>query len=414
MTGNWSVIDNQRLSLVLEDAIKEDTTDSTKKLAEYASDLLRKCLQGDAAKRPQSMAEILLHPFFDISRRQPDVDVGSRGSKKSKKTAAVQFGAEEAYPDGSFAVIVAIDKYGDIATTSGSEAERARVAQHGLPDLRFAVADAALTKKVLKLHGFQIIQELYNEEATVTGVLDLIDFVVEFLRDKPKSRFVFSLASHGLLDDDEEEGWICCHGTNTKKLSRTCIEMTKLKKLAKRITSEHQLYLLDCCHAGGLFVGSRGAPTAYQKALMMSPAIYGMTAVNENQEALEAHGHGIFTRSIANALLGHGFTNGKEMLTAGDLFSYVSQQVFETASDLGRVQTPKFEPLLSMHKKNSCDGQFLFFPPNEEALALVEVEEKVAAKKKGTILSFTKKATPPAKKQIVVNPSPRTQKIGAT
>ena len=183
------------------------------------------------------------------------------------------------------------------------------------------------------------------------------------LRDKTKARFVFFLASHGYLDEDDEEAWMCCHGANVEALEGTCIDLNELKKLSKRLDCSHQLFVLDCCHAGGLFAGTRGAPTKYELALMSSPAVYGMTAVTEAQEALEANGHGIFTQSIVDALNGHAneFQRGEAYMTANQLFSYASKSVFEAADKKNHQQTPKFEPLLQMHKKKSCDGQFLFF-----------------------------------------------------
>ena len=88
-----------------------------------------------------------------------------------------------------------------------------------------------------------------------------------------------------------------------------------------------------------------------------------MTAVTEDQEALEANGHGLFTQSIVHALNGMApeFQRKEAYLTATQLFSYAQKSVFQKAEEEGRHQTPKFEPLIQMHKEKSCDGQFLFF-----------------------------------------------------
>ena len=48
-------------------------------------------------------------------------------------------------------------------------------------------------------------------------------------------------------------------------------------------------------------------------------------------------------------------------LTATQLFSYAQKSVFQKAEEKEHHQTPKFEPLIQMHKDKSCDGQFLFF-----------------------------------------------------
>lgn len=89
-----------------------------------------------------------------------------------------------------------------------------------------------------------------------------------------------------------------------------------------------------------------------------------MTAVTEAQEALEDNGHGIFTQAVVDALNGNAFSPEDLNVTANQLFAYASRSVFEAADKKEHKQTPKFEPLLQMHKKKSCDGQFLFFKQN--------------------------------------------------
>jgi hypothetical protein len=55
------------------------------------------------------------------------------------------------------------------------------------------------------------------------------------------------------------------------------------------------------------------------------------------------------------------FQRKEAYLTATQLFSYAQKSVFQKAEEEGHHQTPKFEPLMQMHKDKSCDGQFLFF-----------------------------------------------------
>jgi serine/threonine protein kinase len=355
---NWSEIDNRRLSFVFQE---KDDDDDDKILAK---DLLRKCLRGDPNERLQSMHDILEHPFFAERAKAVvlsatteiglDSTVGTRGGGRKPNKATNEFAPSSMYPDGSYAVIVAIDDYDN---------DGVPVDLGGMKSLKCAVADANLMKSKLVDQGFEIFEELINEQATSTKVKEMFDNVRENMKGKTHARFLFFLASHGYLDDENDESWMCCYGCNINKLSSTCVDLNEFKKLATRLNVGHQLYILDCCHAGGLFAGTRGAPTKYETAMMKSPAVYGMTAVTEAQEALEAHGHGLFTKSIANALDGGSseFQRGEPYMTAAQLFSYASRSVFEEASRQSHEQTPKFEPLLQMHKKKSCDGQYLFF-----------------------------------------------------
>jgi len=276
--------------------------------------------------------------------------------------------------------------------------------------------DGELMKSILiDHHQFEIIGELYDAKATSMDFLDLLDdggwliacllsrfwssltkrnvlfsfspflswFSVKlFLKQKKLSRFIFFLASHGHLDDDGR-GWICTHGCNLNKLNSTCIKMSILKDFAESIDSRHQLYLLDCCHAGSLLVSSRGkkstslvssSSSQYARAMLHSPTISGLTAVTKNQEALEEGGHGMFTRSFVEALqegvgVGVFHRQKRNYVTTTELFSYVQRSVLELAKTKGREQTPRFEQLLIKHKNDSCNGQMLFFDWHAHAAA---------------------------------------------
>ena len=85
----WTEIDNKRLSYIFEDEQGEPVQD-------FARDLIRQCLNGDPAKRPQTMAKVLQHPFLNARARNMEISrrasanldggggggVGTRGNKK--------------------------------------------------------------------------------------------------------------------------------------------------------------------------------------------------------------------------------------------------------------------------------------------------------------------------------------------
>lgn len=235
------------------------------------------------------------------------------------------------------------------------------VADGGMKNLLCARNDGELIKRVLgERHSFNILGELYDKHATLTNFLDLLDEVKIKLQGKTRARFVFFLASHGHLDDDNR-GWICTYGCRLNKLNRTCIKMSILKDFAESIDCQHQLYLLDCCHAGSLLVSARGqpSPSKYELAMLSSPAVHGLVAVTKNQQALEDDGHGMFTRSFAEGL-NVGFSK-RNHITTTEVFTYVQRRVLELARKKKRTQTPRFESLLVQHKSTPCNGQMLFF-----------------------------------------------------
>jgi hypothetical protein len=333
------------------------------------------------------MDAVLEHPFFNFTKRdeivrQNSITTGTRGGGGKKTVAKTKSATNlmsELYSDGSYAVIIAINDY---------ESAGIPVNDGGMRNLSSAVDDAKAIEERLLARGFNKVYKLYNSDATKDGIDDLLGEVEDDLDGKTNARLVFFLASHGLVI--KGDAYICCYGTKQKRYRNTCLKMQSLKDFAKNVDAKHQLYLLDCCHSGGLFVGTRGQPTKYQLKLMGSPAVYGITSVSASQEALEANGHGLFTKAILSALDGQAPQFSREQpseyITANELYSFVSKYVFETSTEIydsndwrnksclcGKTygeckecrQTPKFQPLLQSHKEKSCDGQFLFFRKEE-------------------------------------------------
>ena len=297
---------------------------------------------------------------------------GAASAKVSSPAAALLQEEEvDYYPDGSFACIIAINDYTSSVPLN----------EGGLPNLQCAQNDGNLIKDTLvNRHGFEMLGELYDASATSLDLLDMLDTVKLRVQGLKRARFVFFLASHGYLDTDER-GWICPHGCRLNKLNSTCIKMSVLKDFAESIDCMHQLYLLDCCHAGSLLVSTRGGPSnssktkrsEYEQAMLASPAIHGLTAVTKNQQALEVNGHGMFTRSFIEGLNGGVGVFAREErthVTTTELFSYVQRRVLELAKKINRDQTPRCEPLLINHKKKPCDGQMLFFDWRERQPSL--------------------------------------------
>ena len=125
------------------------------------------------------------------------------------------------------------------------------------------------------------------------------------------------------------------------------------------------------------------------------PSVVALTAVTEDQQAVERDGAGIFTKVpappscslmcsperfltyvVSPALSAQvliaclkdvGRGGSAQYITASNLYEKTSKEVlFEAQRDAGRVQQPQFGKLFPRHKDRPTTGEFLFFaaPPS--------------------------------------------------
>ena len=64
--------------------------------------------------------------------------------------------------------------------------------------------DAELVRETLRAKGFTIVGELYDKDVTPVKLRKQLSAAKKLLKGKRNARFVFFLASHGHLDEDDE------------------------------------------------------------------------------------------------------------------------------------------------------------------------------------------------------------------
>jgi hypothetical protein len=275
-----------------------------------------------------------------------------RGLKKSNVSSLKfeikknkRIGINDIYSDGSYCAFVALD-------TCGNDSD--------VTKLQGAVSDAkTLQKHLVSERKFQVIGELFNQEATSSNFRKLMGRVKLVLADKPNSRFIMFLACHTIYDHACDEAWISLYGFNKSRLEETSIEIRELKSYCARNISKHQLLLLDSCHTGMLFMRTRGR-FSNGNHLAESPCALAIAATSANGEALETAKGGLFTSKIIEAL--NSVTRGSNFFTAHELFSTIQQHVTEQALDnFNFTQTPSMGSLFLLHRNGrKCEGSMLF------------------------------------------------------
>jgi uncharacterized caspase-like protein len=217
----------------------------------------------------------------------------------------------------------------------------------GLNDLRYADADARSIRDYLLQPnggGFKASDIIYleNSGATSDGVRDAL---MRFLPKASPNDLVFIyIASHGSPDPFEPQKlYFLMNDTKVANLPKTGLGMSELQELLDHIVrAQRVVVFIDACHSAGI-AGTRlvtgrqldrlenNVFNLYASRLFRETgrAILTSSDVNEISEegANWGGGHGIFTWALLEGLRGAADANSDHVVTAGELFNYVSSRV---------------------------------------------------------------------------------------
>ncbi len=210
------------------------------------------------------------------------------------------------------------------------------------PRLEGAARDARRMAATLKMIGFDEVLELYDEDATRTGVLNLLGARTSEPAGK-EDLVVTYFAGHGqteTLRSERKQGYIVPVDASADDVFSTAISMEALRGIAERLGSKHVYYAMDSCYSGLGF--TRGISyskklTGYFDKITSTPVVQMITAGMEGEQAIEKGGQGIFTSALIRGLEGGADLNHDGYITAGELASFVRPEV---SVDSGYRQTP--------------------------------------------------------------------------
>jgi len=214
---------------------------------------------------------------------------------------------------------------------------------------------------------FEDVQTLLNEQVTKAAIEQALSgFMVG--KEATNGCLYVMLAGHGVLDNAGRSVF-CCHDYSEANAFMTSIPLDTVKNMAARIVIKHQVYHLDCCHAGGMLAGKhRGIDNAWAWSQARKPAILGMTAVTADEKAIEesgSNGHGLFTASIIRGLRGEAFKETRDFLTFAELFAYAKRRVSKKALEYKRdgQSAGEMNPQTPASPVNTFSCHFLPFLP---------------------------------------------------
>jgi uncharacterized caspase-like protein len=237
-----------------------------------------------------------------------------------------------------YAVVIGVSKY--------------RYPGDGLNNLEYADADARSIRDFLKRPeggNFAAGDILYleNHEATILGVRTALQ---RFLpKAGPDDLIFLFIASHGAPDPyDPRNLYFLVHDTKLADMPNTALPMSELQELMdNNVRAQRIIVLVDACHSAGisgktLVTGRQLEQTEnnifnlYAANLFREAGRAVLTSSDVNEISRESDkwggGHGLFTWALLEGLRGEADINRDHLITAGELFDFVSNRVrIETA-----------------------------------------------------------------------------------
>lgn len=322
--------------------------------------------------------------FYDQGQRLYYASFLLETADENRTIAPPQDSRPEHFAGQKYAVVIGISQY----KNSGDN----------FPNLQYADRDAAQFRDFLETPaggGFapQNVLYLQNDQATMQAVrTGLFTFLT---RPSENDLVVIYLAGHGAPDpNDPRQLYFLTYDTDAANMGGTAFPMFDLTEVFTRILkSKRVIIFADSCHSYGIS-GAMQRATKKQNNLVNqylnaysregSKAI--ITASDISQLSFEGDkwggGHGVFTYYLLKGLRGEADINHDGVVTAGELFPWVRQQVAAATAD---SQTPVWFPGLAENLPLARDV--------EHPVAMKVPEATQAAKP-----APSKKKQPPPKK----------------
>jgi uncharacterized caspase-like protein len=230
---------------------------------------------------------------------------------------------------GKYALIIGISRYRDEA----------------IANLQYADVDAKSIYNFLQSpSGGRFSPDntllLLNEEATLANVKKaLIEFTA---RAGPEDLLFIFFAGHGSPDPWAPHNlYFLTHDSRVEQLSDTALQMREFQKLLQeKVRARRLVIFVDACHSAGMAAPGQEQARGLRNNLVnlyVEKLLYReegraiITSSDVNEISAESPrwggGHGVFTHFLLEGLRGRADSNGDRMITVGELFRFVRQQV---------------------------------------------------------------------------------------
>jgi uncharacterized caspase-like protein len=237
-------------------------------------------------------------------------------------------------------IVIGIDKFRD----------------HKIDELKLCVNDAKAVAQYGKEFGYEIIAELYNEQASRAEIMKAL---LDSTSSLPEScRLFIFIATHG-----SDKGYLIPHDFDSNWPLSTSISYTDLgyPGFWSMLKPRHVFCAIDACFSAQVYQARAPSAPAQLISAVSRPSRTVLCAAQSDQYAYELkrpneESHSVFTSKLLKSLRGEAFLPTQDWICATELGARMLQEFTLHNPDV--EQTPK---LLTMPMVGQvADGDYVF------------------------------------------------------
>ena len=195
-------------------------------------------------------------------------------------------------------------------------------------DLNYTEADVRLFNSIMVEHNAKITS-LTGAQATHVNVVKTIRDV--FAQAKPSDAVIFFFSGHGY------EGGFCCYDMKPNS-HLGGLSYQEMQILLRNCRAGRKFILADACFSGGLT--KQRTQLQVQSVTENDVIMFLSSKLDETSLELPNGPNGLFTYFLAQGLWGYADVNQDRIISAQEIYDYVSSEVSSWAAQISHNQHP--------------------------------------------------------------------------
>jgi hypothetical protein len=232
---------------------------------------------------------------------------------------------------------------------------------HRLPSVNYARKDAFLMKQYfVKVLGIPEANIIYLEDREATKAKIMQHLRTYFPRNTEKDSLLYVyFVGHGVLDERKENPYIIPYDGDVRLLEDTNYRLQDFFEDLENLQTKRSFVFLDTSF-NGFAARNNNMILPYANLalnhngnlILSSDKVIAMISSSGGQSsnAYPEKGHGLFTYFLLRGLRGEAFKSRSALMTMGELYTYVKDQVAKVSLARGMEQTPTLTPSLDKVK----------------------------------------------------------------